>query len=65
MNQLAVEPIDGAEERAAQPHGALDDGVEDRLHVGRRAADDAQDLARRGLLLERLGELDPKSLRLL
>ena len=28
-------------------HGAPDDRVEDRLHVGRRAADHAQDLARR------------------
>ena len=33
---------------------ALGDRVEHRLHVGRRAADDAQDLGRRGLLLERL-----------
>src|SRR5215208_2247545 len=28
------------------PRGSLDDGVEDRLHVGRRAADDAEHLGR-------------------
>ena len=32
-------------------------GVEHGLDVGRRATDDAQDLARRGLLLEGLGDL--------
>ena len=37
----------------AQPHGAPDDRVEDRLHVGLRLADDPQDLAGRRLLLER------------
>ena len=36
--------------------GALDDGVEDRLHVGRRAADDAEHLGRRGLMLQRLAQ---------
>src|SRR5713101_4480841 len=57
MDQLAVELIEPAEEAVAQPHGASDDRVEDRLHVGLRAADDAQDLSCRRLLLERLGNL--------
>ena len=38
-------------------HRALGDDVEDRLDVGRRARDDAQDLAGRRLLLQRLGEV--------
>ena len=35
---------------------ALDDGVEDRLHVGRRAADDAEYLGRRGLVFQSLAQ---------
>ena len=35
----------------------LDDRVEHRLQVDRRAADDLQDLGGRGLLLQRLGQL--------
>ena len=38
------------------PRGALDDGVEDRLHVRRRAADDAEHLGGRGLMLQRLAQ---------
>ena len=34
------------------PGRALDDGVEDRLHVRRRAADDAEHLGRCGLMLQ-------------
>ena len=40
----------------ANPCGALDDGVKHRLHVGRRAADDAEHLGRRGLMLQRLAQ---------
>ena len=54
MNQFAVEPKHRGEEPVAQPHGALDDDVEDRLEVGRRARDHPQDLGRRRLLLQRL-----------
>ena len=36
--------------------GALDDGIEDRLHVRRRAADDAEHLGRRRLMLQRLAQ---------
>ena len=38
------------------PCGALDDGVEHRLHVGRRAADDAEHLGGRGLMLQGLAQ---------
>ena len=40
----------------ANPRGALDDGVEHRLHVRRRAADDAEHLGRRRLMLQRLAQ---------
>ena len=40
----------------ANPRGALDDGVEHRLHVRRRAADDAEDFRGRGLMLQRLAQ---------
>ena len=36
------------------PGGALDDSVEHRLHVCGRAADDAEHLGRRRLMLQRL-----------
>ena len=35
---------------------ALDDGIEDRLHVGGRAADDAEHLGGRRLMLQRLAQ---------
>ena len=38
------------------PRGALDDGVKHRLHVGRRAADDAEHLGRRRLMLQGLAQ---------
>src|SRR5438128_2965369 len=49
------------EVRVAQPSGALHDRREDRRKVERRAADDLQDLADRGLLLERLPRLVEKA----
>ena len=36
------------------PGGTLDDGVEDRLHIRRRAADDAEHLGRCRLMLQSL-----------
>jgi hypothetical protein len=57
MDQLAVELIEHAAESVAQPHGASDDRVKDRLDVSLRLADDAQDLSCRRLLLQRLGDL--------
>ena len=38
------------------PRGALDDGIEDRLHVRRRAADDAEHLGRCRLMLQGLAQ---------
>ena len=38
------------------PGGALDDGVEDRLHVRRRAADDAEHLGCCRLMLQSLAQ---------
>src|SRR5262249_33153054 len=55
VEQLAVEPEDRGELRLAKPYGALRDGVEHRLDIGRGATDDPQDLGRRGLLLEGIG----------
>src|SRR6185503_21024351 len=43
MDLLAVEPKERAEEPVAQSHRAPDDRVEDRLDVGLRPADHAQD----------------------
>ncbi len=40
----------------ANPSRALDDGIEDRLHVRRRAADDAEHLGCRGLMLQGLAQ---------
>ena len=48
----------------ANPRGALDDGVEHRLHVRRRAADDAEHFRGCCLMLQRFGELTPAILRL-
>ena len=36
----------------AHPCGALDDGIEDRLHIRWRAADNAKHLGGRGLMLQ-------------
>src|SRR5215470_4408480 len=38
------------------PRGALDDGVEDRLHVGGRAADDAKHFGGCSLMFQRLSQ---------
>ena len=42
---------------AAHASGALGNRVKNRLYIRRRTRDDAQDFARRGLLLQRLLEL--------
>ena len=39
-----------------QPRRALDDGIEDRLHVRRRAANNAKHLGRCRLMLQRLAQ---------
>jgi hypothetical protein len=52
VKQPPVEPKEKAELALAEACRAMRDGVKHRLDVGRRARDDAQDLARRGLLLK-------------
>jgi hypothetical protein len=54
MDQLAVEAKDAAERAVAQPHAAARNSIEHWLDVGGRGTDDAQDLAGRRLLLQRL-----------
>jgi hypothetical protein len=54
MQELTVEPLKVTLHGVAESRGAPDDRVEDRLHIGGRAADDTQDPARRGLLVKRL-----------
>src|SRR3989304_3758749 len=44
--------------RIAETGGALGDGVQHRLQVGRGGADDAEDLTGGSLLLEGLAEVD-------
>src|SRR5262252_1028780 len=41
---------------STNPRGALDDGVEHRLHLGGRTADDAEHFGRCGLMLQRLAQ---------
>ena len=54
---LALQTEDVGIGRPADPGGILGHDLHDRLQVGRRARDHAQDLARRRLLLERLRQL--------
>jgi hypothetical protein len=42
--------------RPAHPGGALGDGLHNRLKLGRRARNDAQNVGRGRLLRDRLGE---------
>jgi hypothetical protein len=46
------EPRDRGYESSQQPHGAFHDSVENRLNVRLGAANDPQDIAGRGLLVE-------------
>ena len=50
--------------RVAQPRGIFRDHIQHRLDIRRRAGDHAQNLARRGLLLQRFGELAVASIEL-
>ena len=52
MNELAIETEDGAEERTAEHNRVAGDRVEDLLDARLGLIDDAQDLARRRLLLQ-------------
>src|SRR5262245_37269310 len=57
MKELAVIARDDGVLAAAQPASASNNSVEDRLDVRGRARDHAQNVARRRLLLQRLGEI--------
>src|SRR5262245_52222037 len=65
MEHLPVDEEQRAVESIAQPHGAPQDGIEHRLYVRRRLADDPQDFARRRLLFEGCGEASVLFLQLL
>ena len=54
MQQFAVETRRGSQARPAQHPSALGDRIEYGLHVGRRTADDLENLRRRRLPLQRL-----------
>ena len=64
MEPLAVERCKTPNRAPHKLHGVPDDGVEHRLDIGRRAPDDAQDLAGGRLLLEGLGEVGILGLQL-
>ena len=53
---VALYAIDLSINRVAQARGTFGNGVQHRLNVRRRAGDDAQDFACRGLLLQRFVE---------
>src|SRR6185503_7995253 len=57
VDELAVVSEDSAELGVAKTQRVGRDRFEDRLHIRWRAADDAQDLAGRGLLLQRFREV--------
>ena len=57
VNQLTVEAVDAAHPSVGELHCAPEDAVEDGLEIRGRARDHAQDLARRGLLLQGLGQV--------
>jgi hypothetical protein len=64
VHRFAAETVHPAGIRDRERLSAPDDRVEDRLDVGRRARDHAQDLAGRRLLLEGLGEVGVLGLQL-
>ena len=64
-DELAVVPQHHHAPRAEQPHRAVRDRLEHRLHVGLRLADDAQDVGGGRLPLQRLAEVVVARLQLL
>ena len=57
MKHLAVEAINEPVGRIGELRGALDERLEHRLKLERRAADHLQDFAGSRLLLQRLAQL--------
>jgi len=54
LHQASIKAEESTVHCATEPHCTSHDAIEHGLDVGRRAADDAQNLARRGLLLASL-----------
>src|SRR5207244_8787454 len=65
MNELAVEPQNGRRIAIAESPGVSRDRIEDGLDVSLRSTDDAQDLACRRLLFQRLSQIVIPRLQLL
>src|SRR5439155_23396558 len=57
---FAIQEGEGAERGSAELCGALEDGPEDRLGIGSRLADHANDLGGRGLTLLALRQFAPQ-----
>src|SRR5260370_36096637 len=64
VEQLSVESEDASDLRIAEARRAVRDGVKDRLDIRQRAGDHAQNLARRRLLFQRVGQSLLQSLAL-
>ena len=62
---LAVDTVDFRVFCLAEPRSTFRDSIQHRVKIRRRARDDAQDLARRRLLLERLRQIAVARLQLL
>ena len=54
LNDVPAKSIHTTHPRTAQPHGALDNYVEHRLHIRGRTGDNLQNVGRRCLPLQRL-----------
>src|SRR5262245_22055822 len=54
---VALRSVDGPHIRIAESHCRLDERIEHRFQVERRAADDLEHVGGGGLLLQRLGKL--------
>src|SRR5713101_6228485 len=65
MDELAIVKENGAVQTVAQANRALNDRIENRLHIARRARNDPQDLAGGGLPTERLRQVAVAGLQLL
>ena len=57
MQLLAVEPENVGKQAVAEGNRISRDGIEHRLDIGRRAANHAQNFARRSLLLQSFSEI--------
>src|SRR5215468_10065694 len=56
LEPIVDDTIDESVQRLAQARCMLRDRIQHRLNIGRRTCNDAQNLTRRGLLLQRLLE---------